>query len=236
MNLLHYPAPNVMFGAELQYGYRENFTDGWTADDFKVQFSFKYNFSYPLEENHDSLQPFSKTGVWLLGCLVIALALAPMVASAQTPAEIQAALDAAYAKYKDLEEGANADYIPALAAVDSNIYGIALVTTDGKVYTAGDIKSEVSIQSISKVFTMAKVIEESGTRCIADNIGVDATGHVLQLDRLDRVLREVLGRTGDERPGQPGRDHRDQHGQGRRPRRDLETASSATTPTSPAGR
>ncbi len=106
---------------------------------------------------------------------VLALAAAP-VAQAQTPTEIQAALDAAYAKYKDLKEGKNADYIPALAKVDSNIYGIALVTADGKVYTAGDVKSAVSIQSISKVFTMAKVIEESGTDAIEKRIGVDATG------------------------------------------------------------
>jgi glutaminase len=102
--------------------------------------------------------------------------LAAGAAQAQTPAEIQAALDAAHAKYKDLKEGKNADYIPALAKVDPNIYGIALVTTDGKVYTAGDIKSEVSIQSISKVFTMAKVMEESGPDAIANTIGVDATG------------------------------------------------------------
>ena len=34
--------------------------------------------------------------------------------------------------------------------------------TDGKVYTAGDVKTEVSIQSISKVFTMAQVIQEQG--------------------------------------------------------------------------
>ncbi len=96
--------------------------------------------------------------------------------AAQTPAEIQAALDAAYAKYRDIQEGANADYIPALAKVDPKIYGIALVTTDGKVYTAGDVRSEVSIQSISKVFTMAKVMEESGPDAIASTIGVDATG------------------------------------------------------------
>ena len=93
-----------------------------------------------------------------------------------TPAEIQAALDAAYAKYKDIQEGANADYIPALAKVDSKIYGIALVTKDGKVYTAGDVKSQVSIQSISKVFTMAEVMEESGTDTILNTIGADATG------------------------------------------------------------
>jgi glutaminase len=90
--------------------------------------------------------------------------------------EIQTVLDATYAKYKNLDEGKNADYIPALAAVDSKIYGIALVTADGKVYTAGDIKSEVSIQSISKVFTMAKVIQESGPEKIVETIGVDATG------------------------------------------------------------
>jgi glutaminase len=97
-------------------------------------------------------------------------------AQAQAPADVDAALKAAHEKYKTLKEGANADYIPALAKVDPNIYGIALVTTDGKVYTAGDVKSEVSIQSISKVFTLAKVIEEQGAQAIADTIGVDATG------------------------------------------------------------
>ena len=111
---------------------------------------------------------------------VMAGSLAALVAvpalAQEKPAEIQAALDAAYAKYKDLQEGANADYIPALAKVDSKIYGIALVTPDGKVYTAGDVKSEVSIQSISKVFTMAKVIEDQGTDAIEKRIGVDATG------------------------------------------------------------
>jgi len=111
----------------------------------------------------------------LAAALALVAGLAP-VASAQTPDEIQKAIDAAYAKYKDIQEGKNADYIPALAKVDPKIYGIALVTTDGKVYTAGDVKSEVSIQSISKVFTMAKVMEEQGPEAIAGTIGVDATG------------------------------------------------------------
>ena len=44
--------------------------------------------------------------------------------------------------------------------MDPNIFGIALVTVDGKVYTTGDITPEVSIQSISKVFSMALVMEE----------------------------------------------------------------------------
>jgi glutaminase len=112
----------------------------------------------------------------LLAAGLLALGAGAPAAWAQTPAEIQSALDGAYAKYKDLKEGKNADYIPALAKVDSNIFGIALVTADGKVYTTGDVKSQVSIQSISKVFTLAKVIEEQGPEAIAKTIGVDATG------------------------------------------------------------
>ena len=99
-------------------------------------------------------------------------------ADAMSPKKIQHAIDAAYDKYKGLDEGAVADYIPALAKVDPKVYGIALVTVDGKVYTRGDLKTEVSIQSISKVFTMAKVMDESGTQAIYDNMGVDATGQV----------------------------------------------------------
>jgi len=109
--------------------------------------------------------------------LAIALIVAPAPAAfAQTSEEIQKAVNAAYEKYKGLREGANADYIPALAKVDPNIFGIVLVTPDGKVYTAGDISSEVSIQSVSKVFTMARVIQESGPEAIENNMGVDATG------------------------------------------------------------
>ena len=92
--------------------------------------------------------------------------------------KINAALDEAYTKFKDVKEGKNADYIKELATVDPNIFGIALVTADGQVYTKGDVDSKVSIQSVSKVFTMAKVIEEQGHQAVQDKIGVDATGEV----------------------------------------------------------
>jgi glutaminase len=93
-----------------------------------------------------------------------------------TKEKIQAALDEAYNKFKDVKDGKNADYIKELATVDPKIFGIALVTTDGQVFTKGDISSMVSIQSVSKVFTMAKVIEEQGHQAVQDKIGVDATG------------------------------------------------------------
>lgn len=114
-----------------------------------------------------------------LATLLLALfAAGGVLAEPLAKADIEAALETAYAKYKTLKEGANADYIPALAKVDPNLYGIALVTPEGEIYTAGDVKSEVSIQSISKVFTMALVMDEAGPESIHNNMGVDATGQV----------------------------------------------------------
>jgi hypothetical protein len=48
VNVLHYPAKNVMVGGEFQWGRRENFADGFSEDDYRIQFSFRYNFSFSL--------------------------------------------------------------------------------------------------------------------------------------------------------------------------------------------
>jgi glutaminase len=118
-----------------------------------------------------------RTRIALRSTLVSLVAAAAYVpAGAQSPTEIRTAVNAAYEKYKDLREGKNADYIPALAKVDPDLFGIAVVTPDGKIYTAGDVTKEVSIQSISKVFTLARVLEDSGETAVLKRIGVDATG------------------------------------------------------------
>lgn len=44
-NLLFYPQDNVMVGGEFQWGRRENFGDGFAANDYRIQFAFKYNFA-----------------------------------------------------------------------------------------------------------------------------------------------------------------------------------------------
>jgi glutaminase len=131
-----------------------------------------------MRSRHFSILAAAVAAMALSTVATPALARKATAADALSPANIQAALDSAYAQFKDLKEGKNADYIPALAEVDPDIYGIALVTADGRVYTKGDVSSEVSIQSISKVFTMAKVMEEQGAAAIENNMGVDATGQV----------------------------------------------------------
>jgi len=47
-NVLYHPPPDLFFGPEIQWGKRENFRDGFTSDDVRVQFSAKYNFSLSL--------------------------------------------------------------------------------------------------------------------------------------------------------------------------------------------
>ena len=47
-NLLFYPVKNAMAGAEFQYGYRRNFKDHFHVPDYRIQFSFKYNFSFRI--------------------------------------------------------------------------------------------------------------------------------------------------------------------------------------------
>src|SRR3982751_4676019 len=120
--------------------------------------------------------------------LLIALSI-PLTAQG----DFQSAVNTAFNKYKTLKEGKNADYIPALAKVDPTLFGIALVTTDGKVYTAGDLATEVSIQSISKVFTMAQVIQEQGVDSIANRIGVDATGARFNSIIAVEAVKTVVG-------------------------------------------
>ncbi len=132
--------------------------------------------------------------VFLSGGLVLvataALATSPMppgLGGKLTPDHINAVLKKAYNDYKGLKDGKNADYIPALAKVDSNLFGIVLVTVDGQVYSVGDVSSEVSIQSISKVFTMALVTEEQGVEVLPANVGVDATGQVFNsIDAIEQ--------------------------------------------------
>ena len=89
---------------------------------------------------------------------------------------VEAVVREAYNKFKTETNGKNADYIPYLAQVDSKLFGIAIVTTDDQVLTLGDVNYSFSIQSISKVFTLALAMEELGSDKVFDKIGSEPTG------------------------------------------------------------
>ena len=120
----------------------------------------------------------------LLVATIIVPSLLPMPALAQgtrSPVAprrevVAAVVQEAYDKFKNETRGKNADYIPYLAQVDSKLFGIAIVTTDNQVLTQGDVNYSFSIQSISKVYTLALAMEALGADKVFQKVGSEPTG------------------------------------------------------------
>jgi glutaminase len=85
-------------------------------------------------------------------------------------------LSEAYDKYRTLDEGVVADYIPALARISRDLFGLCMIGVNGAIYAVGDSDCEFSIQSISKPFTFALVCDAVGAEPVRERIGVNATG------------------------------------------------------------
>ena len=120
----------------------------------------------------------NKTGKALCMMIVAASCMLTACTTAEpaAPDDFQRVVDEAYAKYKDVNEGKNADYIPILTTVPSDLFGVAIATRDGKLYTAGDIDYRFSIQSVSKPFTAALIMQQQGPETVHEKIGVEPTG------------------------------------------------------------
>ncbi|MCL7987115.1 glutaminase [Sphingobacterium sp. lm-10] len=87
--------------------------------------------------------------------------------------------------------GELADYIPELASADPNKLAVALTTLDGLVYSAGDDDYEFSIQSISKAFAYAYVIEKLGLKAVLEKVGVEPSGEAFNEISLDQTDDKV---------------------------------------------
>ena len=89
---------------------------------------------------------------------------------------IKKAVVDAHEKQKNKRGGKNAGYIPILAKVDSRLFGVCIATVDGQIFAAGDAGYEFALESISKVFTLALVIEQRGPREVRRKVGANPTG------------------------------------------------------------
>lgn len=105
-----------------------------------------------------------------------------------TKQQIQQAAQEAYASAKSVTGGANANYIPFLANVDSNLFGLAVTLTDGTTYLFGDTDYKFGIESVSKVPTAILAMRQSGSMSVLQKIGADATG--LPFNSIFAILLE----------------------------------------------
>ncbi|MHC4938478.1 MAG: glutaminase A [Planctomycetota bacterium] len=108
--------------------------------------------------------------------LLVVLAVAANAQEKSTAPGARKALEDLHAKYRGDTEGKNADYIPQLAKVDAKLFGIAIVTVDGKVYEVGDTKTRFTIQSVAKPFVYSLALDDHGVEDVTKRVGVEPTG------------------------------------------------------------
>jgi glutaminase len=99
-----------------------------------------------------------------------------MAADAPDSAAIDSAVAHAYSSHRHNSRGRTAKYIPALADVDPSLFALCAKTPDGHTAAIGDVDHQFPIESISKIFTLAMVIEERGHRVVRAKLGANPTG------------------------------------------------------------
>jgi glutaminase len=103
--------------------------------------------------------------------------------------EIQKIIDSIYEKYKDVDDGAVATYIPELGKADPEHFAICLATADGRLFRAGDYHQECTIQSMCKPLAFQMALEEYGLEETLKHVGVEPSGDAFNSIELDATSR-----------------------------------------------
>ncbi len=111
--------------------------------------------------------------------------------------DVQALISAGYERYRHLDEGAVADYIPALAAASPTAFGVCVAGVYGRLFSIGDADQEFAIESISKLFVFALVCHTLGREEARRKLGVNSTGlpfnSVMAIElNVDRTMNPLV--------------------------------------------
>ncbi|MDF1484410.1 glutaminase A [Ramlibacter sp. H39-3-26] len=107
-----------------------------------------------------------------------------------TPAdELQTILQSAYASSAGNTSGALADYIPELAKVVPDSFGLAIASATGSLCAVGDAEVPFTIQSVSKAFTYCMAIELAGREAVLARVGVEPSGDAFNAIEFDPHTR-----------------------------------------------
>ncbi|GLY36877.1 hypothetical protein Amsp01_029010 [Amycolatopsis sp. NBRC 101858] len=91
----------------------------------------------------------------------------------------------------EVGRGAVADYIPALARIEPHRFGMAVAEVDGALHGVGDWQRPFSVQSMSKVFTLALVLSRGDG--VWSRVGREPSGDpfnsLVQLEHEDGIPR-----------------------------------------------
>jgi glutaminase len=85
-------------------------------------------------------------------------------------------IETAYERYRGVADGTVASYIPALAQVSPDLFGVSVVAVNGNIHSVGDSDHPFTVQSIAKAFVFALVLEAIGADEARRRLGVNSTG------------------------------------------------------------
>ena len=105
-----------------------------------------------------------------------------------TKQDVRDAVQHAFEQTKAVSGGKNADYIPYLANVPSDLFGIAVCLPDGEIIATGDTEYKFGIESVSKVPTAILAMNQYSAEEVLAKIGADATG--LPFNSIMAILLE----------------------------------------------
>lgn len=105
-----------------------------------------------------------------------------------TTTQLKQAINEAYEEFKSNTGGKNADYIPYLANIDKDLFGISLCLLNGETINVGDTNYRFGIESVSKVHTAILALRQYGADKLLEMIGADATG--LPFNSIMAILLE----------------------------------------------
>jgi len=115
-------------------------------------------------------------------------------AAAAFGSPVERYLSALHERFRSLEDGVVATYIPELGKADPRWFGLCIATIDGHVYEVGDARQPFTIQSISKPFVYGLALEDRGKQSVLERIGVEPTGE---------AFNEISLEPGSGRPRNP---------------------------------
>jgi len=101
---------------------------------------------------------------------------APLGSRGSPSPAIEAGLAGVYERCLPERDGQVATYIPELATVDPEKFGLALATIDGRLCARGDSETEFTIQSVSKAFSYCLALELLGREEVLRHVGVEPSG------------------------------------------------------------
>ena len=100
--------------------------------------------------------------------------------------KLQRTIDRIYERYKNIDGGEVATYIPELGKANPGDFGICLATSDGETFAAGDWEEDFTIQSMCKPFAFQMALERHGIERVLKHVGVEPSGDAFNSIELDQ--------------------------------------------------